>query len=195
VLSLSRRRAIGGLVGLGYGCRLAAQQLLRYKIDTSRSRLRLITRAIGVGDVVCEMNAIYGEVHYDPVGLSGSSQVQIDTSSLRVIDFPLTWLARSREFLDTSRFPIASFVSSDLQFDGGVPTTITGALTIKGITRRKRFEVKKIELDQTTSETKARLSVEASRRLSRSHFDIRGLPGLVDDLVQVELLLSAQAVS
>jgi len=39
------------------------------------------------------------------------------------------------------------------------------------------------------------LSVEASRRLSRSHFDIRGLPGLVDDLVQVELLLSAQAVS
>jgi polyisoprenoid-binding protein YceI len=137
------------------------------------------------------VSAIIGTLMLD----AAMSQVQIDTSSLRVIDFPLTWLARSREFLDTSRFPIASFVSSDLQFDGGVPTTITGALTIKGITRRKRFEVKKIELEQTTSETKARLSVEASRRLSRSHFDIRGLPGLVDDLVQVELLLSAQAVS
>lgn len=194
MLSLARRRAIVGLVGFGYGCRLAAQHLTRYKIDTSRSKLRLITRVIGVGDVVCEMSAIHGEVQYDPVGLSGSSRVQIDTSSLRVIDFPLTWLARSREFLDTSRFPIASFISSDLQFDGGVPSKITGALTIKGITRRKRFEVKKIELDQTANETKARLSVEASRRLSRSYLDIRGLPGLVDDLVQVELLLSAQAV-
>lgn len=184
-----------GLAALCYRSRLEAQPSTRYKIDASRSKVRLIVRVIGMGEVACEMNAIEGEINYDPVGLSGSTQVQIDTASLRMIDLPLTWLAQSREFLDTKRFPQATFVSSDLQFDGDAPLTITGALTIKGITRRKRFEVKRIQREQAAQGSKVRLLVEASRRLSRRHFDILGLPGLVDDLVQVDLVLSADAIS
>lgn len=189
----SRRDALFSILAL-YPCHaLAAQKPARYKIDSTRSTVRLRVQVVGVGDVICEFRGIKGEIDYDPIGLSGSSQVQIETSTLKMLNYPFSWLAQSREFLDTNRFPLASFVSSELQFEGVLPAAIVGALTIKGVTRRERFEV--IGIEQLTADAKqVQLRVEATRQLSRRQFDISGLSGIVNDLVKVELLLFALPV-
>lgn len=190
----SRRDALLSILAL-YPCHaLAAQKPARYKIDSTRSTVRLRVQVVGVGDVICEFSGIKGEIDYDPIGLSGSSQVQIETSTLKMLHYPFSWLAQSREFLDTNRFPLASFVSSELQFEGALPAAIVGALTIKGVTRRERFEVIGIERELTTDAKRVQLRVEATRQLSRRQFDISGLRGIVNDLVKVELLLFALPV-
>ena len=190
-MNSSRRKSLIALAALGCSGRLAAESSTRFKIDSAASKVRLLVQVVGIGQVVCEFDAIRGDIDFDPIGLAGLSQVQIDTSSLKMLDYPFTWLAQSREFLDTSKHPRASFASSDLHFEGRSPVAITGDLTIKGVTRKERFAVTKLEQSKPTIAKRAGLKVEAYQQLSRSQFDILGLTGLVRDLVKVELSLSA----
>ena len=67
-------------------------------------------------------------------------------------------------------------------------------MTIKGVTRRERFEIIGIERELTIDAKRVQLRVEATRQPSRRQFDISGLRGIVNDLVKVELLLFALPV-
>ncbi|NDH35355.1 MAG: YceI family protein [Betaproteobacteria bacterium] len=195
--SVQRRSLLAGLlfsVCTAKHSALYANAAMRYRVDPLQSRARFVVRVPAVGEVICEFAAITGEIDLDFDGLEGAAHIQIDTQSLRMLQYPFAWLARSREFLDTARFPMASFVTRDIQFLDGKAVTATGLLTIKQLPRRERFDIQKLEHHPASALEPAKLIVEVVRQVSRRQFEINGLPGVIDDMVRVELRLTALAI-
>lgn len=111
--------------------------------------------------------------------------VEIATGSLTADDPKLTGHLKSADFLDVEKFPKASFVSTDLKAggEGGATHTVTGNLTIHGVTKSVRFPVK-VTLE------KDGLVARAEFVIDRRDFGVV-YPGMPDDLIKDAVLLRA----
>lgn len=113
----------------------------------------------------------------------GNVSVDIDMSSL-VADAPkLTGHLKSADFFDVERFPKARFVSTAVRpgAEGGATHTITGNLTLHGVTRSITFPA----IVRMTPESTA---VDAEFAINRKDFGVT-YPGMPDDLIKDDVLL------
>lgn len=76
-----------------------------------------------------------GKVVLDRAAGTGGVDVTVDAAS---VDFGLPSLetvVRGQQYLDVARYPTAHFSGSLGGFTDGAPTTLTGELTLRGVTR------------------------------------------------------------
>ena len=134
-----------------------------FRVDPERTRLSVRTHRDGVGgrlahDHVVEATEVTGHVEYD-AGRPEASSVTVEarTTSLRV-DEPaarrrlglegdlsesqradVAKAMRGPEQLDVARYPMIRFASTRVVADGDGRLRITGALTLRGVTREVSF--------------------------------------------------------
>jgi polyisoprenoid-binding protein YceI len=91
---------------------------------------------------------------------------------------------KSAEFFDAEHFPQIQFVSDSFSLtrlkSGGV---VDGTLTIRGVTRRARFELAESECPEAIAQT---CPVQASGTIRRSDFGMRSRRGALSDKVQLD---------
>ncbi len=80
-------------------------------------------------------NKTSGKMVLDKAAKTGSVDVVIDTLSVDTGSPLFNEHIQEPDFLDTARYPTATFKSTKVTFDGDKPATIDGDLTLKGITR------------------------------------------------------------
>lgn len=115
----------------------------------------------------------------------GSVEVTIQAASIFSDDEKLTNHLRSDDFFDVEKIPEASFKSTKIaKAEEG--HTVTGNLTIHGVTKSVSFPAK-ISADDE------KLSVEAVFTINRQDFDLK-YPGMPDNLIRdnVELSLALE---
>jgi polyisoprenoid-binding protein YceI len=123
-----------------------------------------------------------GELFVDGSGKlqSSGNKVTIDTGSLWADNDRLTGHLKSPDFFNVQQFPEATFVTTDVA-EHGTNTTVTGDLTLHGITKQIAFPA-------TISVSPETVEVKASFSINRFDFEMK-YPGKADDLIRKEVVL------
>jgi len=120
-----------------------------------------------------------GELSYDPARPADTQvDITVYTSSVDIHDADQNALLRSDKFFDADHFPTMHFASVEAtpQHDGTV--TLSGDLTIRGITRR-------IETPLRLRAAGAKSFLETTFQIDRTDFGINGIPGMGGPIVSI----------
>ena len=123
-----------------------------------------------------------GELLLDKQGrlLGSGNKVVIDTTSLWADNDRLTGHLKSPDFFDVATYPTATFTSTAIAQQGPNPT-VTGTLTLHGVTKEISFPIQ-----IQTSDRSADLQAEFS--INRYDFEMK-YPGKADDLIRKEVVI------
>lgn len=113
------------------------------------------------------------------------------------IDFPLTGLTvssaafgkhlRTAEFFDAEKFPTAKFVSTSVKADGA-KATITGDLTIKGVTKPVTLEAQFYGAGANPMSKAQTVGFTAKATIKRSDFGLGYAAPVVSDEVDLKIV-------
>ncbi|TMP61613.1 hypothetical protein CWB77_08830 [Pseudoalteromonas sp. S1610] len=119
-----------------------------YVIDTKGAHafVNFKIKHLGYSWLHGRFNTFDGQFNYDPKNPNASQiSVNIDTASLDSNHAERDKHLRGGDFLNVSKYPQASFKSTEIKFDqDGEEATVTGEFTLHGITKTISFEIDKI---------------------------------------------------
>ena len=139
-------RVLGALLAVAALAYSGAEtRAAEYRIDPSHSVVQFKISHLGFSWMVGVFDRISGSFTFDPAaGPAGQSvSVEIETASIDTGHAERDKHLRSPGFLNVRKFPRANFVSTGYEGDaeGG---TMTGNLTLMGVTRPIAIAVKKV---------------------------------------------------
>jgi polyisoprenoid-binding protein YceI len=106
-----------------------------YKIDPAHTFPSFEADHMGISVWRGKFNANAGTVVYDKAAASGTLDISIDTASVDFGHDALNTWAAGKEFFDSAKFGPARYKGKLAGFVNGVPTQVTGELTLHGVTR------------------------------------------------------------
>ncbi|TMM55149.1 YceI family protein [Sulfitobacter sabulilitoris] len=138
------------------------------------------------------------DLRVDPANLAASTaDVRADISRARTGLVFATQALKSRDVLDAARYPIVRFVSTSIQLgrkgriSGGA--TITGRLTLRGVTRPLRLNATLTRPAGTAPDDLSILNIHLTGALSRSAYGASGFADLVADRVDLDIRAQIRA--
>jgi polyisoprenoid-binding protein YceI len=113
-----------------------------------------------------------GTVQIDTAAKTGSVDVIIDTASVDFAHDKLNAHVSSPEMLDVSRFPTAEYKGKFVEFADGAPKTISGNLTLHGVTKPVTLTINSFKCIQHPMLKKEVCGADASGTFSRADFGV-----------------------
>ena len=106
-----------------------------YIIDGHHTLPRFSYNHFGYSIQLSSFDKASGEIVLDKVAKTGSVNVTIKTTSVNT-GYPLfNEHIQAEDFLNTAKYPTATFTSSKINFDGDKVSTVDGVLTLKGVSK------------------------------------------------------------
>lgn len=120
-------------------------QAAEYTVDLSHSFVHFRTKHLGMSWLIGQFNKFEGTMNYDPAKGPDAQNIAltIDTTSIDTNWADRDKHLRSADFLNVDKFPTATFKST--KFEGNEKGgTLTGDLTLMGVTKSISFDITKI---------------------------------------------------
>ena len=116
--------------------------MAKWVMDPDHSVAAFVVRHMMIADVRGQFNAINGRVEFDPANIAGSSvEAEIDVKGIYTGIAKRDAHLRSPDFFDVERYPKMIFKSTSVHSIKGNLFTVTGDLTIRGVTRQVDLNV------------------------------------------------------
>jgi polyisoprenoid-binding protein YceI len=158
--------ALASLVCVG-----AEAQTSTWSIDPAHSSINFEVRHLSVSNVHGSINDVKGTVVYDEKDITKSSvQATAEVSSVNTNNAKRDQDLKSPKFFDVEKNPQLSFKSTSLSNAGG-KLTLTGDLTLNGVTKSVTLDLDGPAPPQTDKNGKTRSGFSASGKLKRSDFN------------------------
>ena len=161
-----------------------------YVIDSRNTSSEFAYRSLGMANRTHRFDAIRGELVLDAATRTGSADVTIDATSVNTGSALLDAHIQTADFFDTANHPAITFKSTRVVLDGETPS-MTGNLTIKGITRSVTLALAGF---QCLADPISRLEAcggRAAVTIKRSDFNMGGYAFLVSNEITLKLALTA----
>ena len=161
----------------------AAAQTVKYAFDQSASKVTWVGSKV-TGKHEGGFSAFTGTVDVaDGAPEKSKVNVDIDATSLTSDTEKLTGHLKSGDFFDVAKNPKATFASTEIKKGGekGATHTVTGNLTIKGITKSVTFPA-------TVTVTGDAATVDAEFAINRRDFSLN-YPGMPNDLIRDDVVI------
>ena len=163
-----------------------------YKVDPAHSFVKFKTLHLGFSWLHGRFNTVEGNLTFDPSAGPDAQAIEIviDTASVDTNHAERDKHLRSADFLNVAEYPTATFKSTGFDGDesGG---TLTGDLTLHGVTKTISFDIEKIgEGDHPWGGYRA--GFEGSYTLTRSDFGMEY--NLGPGALEVEVGLYVEAI-
>jgi len=113
---------------------LAQAESVTYAVDPTHTFATFEAKHFGTSTYRGRFDKKEGSVTLDKAAKTGKVEITIDTSSVSTGFAPLDTHLKSKDFLSTTEFPTAKFVSDKFTFDGDKVTSVAGTLTMRGKT-------------------------------------------------------------
>lgn len=110
-----------------------------WRLDPGRTTIGFRTKALWVLNVTGTLRAAEGSAAADPSG-QVTGRLVIDASSVDTKNATRDRHLRGADFLDAGRHPVMIFDVTGARLGAPEPGTVTGALTICGVTRPAEFQ-------------------------------------------------------
>lgn len=162
-----------------------------YNVDGSHTYPRFSYSHFGLSTQLSKFNKTTGTLVLDKAAKTGSVDVVIDMKSVET-GFPLfNGHIQGEDFLDTAKFPTATFKSTKVVFEGDKPAAVEGNLTIKGVTKPVTLKVTHfVNMDHPMLKKPA-IGADASVVIKRTDFNAGKYAPYVGDDVTITLSVEA----
>jgi len=164
-----------------------------YSLDPNHSFVRFSYSHFGFSTQLSRFDKVTGTVTLDAATHAAGVDVTIDTQSVSTGSALFNQHIQGADFLDTAKFPTATFKSTAVKFDGDRPVSIEGNLTIKGVTRPVTLTVTSFKHAPNPMMQKDEIGADATTVIKRSDFNAGKYAPNVGDDVTISVAIEALA--
>ncbi|MDO5668364.1 MAG: YceI family protein [Alcaligenaceae bacterium] len=183
--------AVSLVSALFAGQALAAEQT--YQIDPSHTFPSFSYNHLGFSTQQLRLDNTSGTIVYDKEARTAAVDIHLDMKAINTGFKEFDEHIQAPEMFDTAKFPVATFKSTKVNFEGDAPKTIEGDLTIKGITKPIVLEVTHFQNTTHPMFEKDAIGANATTKILRSDFDAGHFVPAVGDEVTINIALEAIA--
>lgn len=163
-----------------------------YNIDSSHTFPRFSYSHMGLSTQLSKFNKTTGTVVFDKAAKTGSVDVVIDMKSVETGFAAFNGHIQGEDFLDTAKYPTATFKSTKVVFEGDKPAAIEGNLTIKGVTKPVTLKVSHfVNTEHPMMKGRDAIGADASVVIKRTEFNAGKYAPYVGDDVTITISLEA----
>lgn len=184
-----RYSMISALAVLGFSG--AAPAADSYTLDPNHTFPRFEISHFGFSTHHGQFNKTAGKLMLDRAAKTGSVEITVDTASISTGDPALEKHLRSDEFFNIAKFPAMTFRSRSLKFNGDVPVSAEGELTLLGVTRPLTLSISRVKCGPHPVSKKEECGAEVSGTLKRSEFGMKAYVPMVGDEVTLHIQVEA----
>jgi len=162
-----------------------------YVVDPGHTFARFSYDHFGLSTQLSRFEKTGGTVVLDKTAGQASVDIVIDTASVDTGSALLDEHIQGPDFLDTARYPTATFKSTKVTFAGDRPVSIDGDLTIKGITRPVTLTVTSYTNVPHPMLKKDAIGANATTVIKRTEFNAGKYAPNVGDELTISIALEA----
>ena len=162
-----------------------------YVVDGSHTFPRFSYSHLGFSTQLSRFNKTTGKVVFDKAAKTGSVDIEIDAKSVDTGSTLFNEHIQGDDFLDTAKFPTATFKSTKVIFKGDKPAKIQGELTIKGVTKPVILTVTSFQAMPHPMQKKDAIGANATTTIKRSEFNAGKYAPHVSDEVRIDIAIEA----
>ena len=189
--SFKQLSAALALVTLAGGSAMAAP--VTYTVDGSHTFPRFSYSHFGYSTQLSSFGKTTGTVVFDAQAKTGAVDIVIDTTTVNTGFADFNGHIQGEDFLDTAKFPKATFKSTKVVFEGDKPASIEGQLTIKGVTKPVTLTVTSFQAMPHPMMKVPALGANAFVTIKRSEYNAGKYAPYVGDEVRIDIAIEAQA--
>lgn len=162
-----------------------------YSVEPNHTYANFSYNHMGLSTQISKFNKTSGTITYDKAAKTGAVDITIDMTSVDTGSNLFNGHIQGADFLDTAKFPTATFKSTKVVFQGDKPATIDGDLTIKGVTQPVTLTVTHFNNMEHPMMKKDAIGANASTLIKRSAFNAGKYAPMVGDDVTITISLEA----
>ena len=162
-----------------------------YVVEGTHTYPRFSYSHFGYSTQLSRFDKTTGTVVFDKAAKSGSVEVVIDTKSVNTGYATFNEHIQGEDFLDTAKYPTATFKSTKVVFEGDKPVAIEGNLTLKGVTKPVTLTVTSFLAMPHPMLKKDAIGANAYTVVKRSEFNAGKYAPYVGDEVRIDIALEA----
>ena len=162
-----------------------------YVLDGTHSFPRFSYSHFGYSTQLSRFDKTTGKIVFDKAAKTGAVDIVIDTKSVNTGYATFNEHIQGEDFLDTAKYPTATFKSTKVVFKGDKPVSINGDLTIKGVTKPVTLKVNHYVAMPHPMLKKDAIGADASVVVKRTDFNAGKYAPHVGDDVTITISLEA----
>jgi polyisoprenoid-binding protein YceI len=186
-----RRSIFAFAIAATFAAGTALAEPATYALDSSHSFSRFAYSHFGMSTQLSRFDKTTGTVTLDKVAKTGAVDVVIDMKSVNTGSTVFNGHIQGEDFLDTAKFPTATFKSTKVIFEGDKPVSVEGNLTIKGITKPATLKVTSYVNMEHPMAKKEVIGADATVVIKRTDFNAGKYAPYVGDDVTITVAVEA----
>lgn len=155
-----------------------------YVIDTTHTKPRFEYNHLGFSTQLSRFDTTSGTITLDRTAKTGAVDVTIDAKSVNTGYALFNEHIQAEDFFDTQKYPVITFKSNRMKFDGDRPVAVDGNLTVKGITKPVTLAITSFKCMPHPMLKKDACGANATATVKRSEFNMgKHVPYVSDEVV------------
>lgn len=164
-----------------------------YAVDSSHTFPRFSYNHMGMSKQILSFTKTSGTVVLDKDAKEAKVDISIDMTSVNTGFEPFNGHIQGEDFLNTAKYPTATFKSTKVVFDGDKPVSVEGDLTIKDVTKPVTLTITSFFNGPHPMLKKDAIGANATAVISRTEFNAGKFAPGVGDEVTLDIALEAVA--
>lgn len=164
-----------------------------YTVDSTHTFPRFSYSHLGYSTQLSSFTNTTGTVVFDAAAKTGSVDIVIDMTTVNTGSSDFNGHIQGEDFLNTAKFPKATFKSTKVVFDGDKPASVEGQLTIKGVTKPVTLTVTSFQAVPHPMMKVPVLGANAFTNIKRTEFGAGKYAPYVGDDVRIDIAIEAIA--
>jgi len=164
-----------------------------YTVDSSHTFPRFSYSHMGYSTQLSSFTNTSGTVVFDAVAKTGAVDIVIDMTTVNTGSADFNGHIQAEGFLETAKFPKATFKSTKVVFDGDKPASVEGQLTIKGVSKPVILTITSFQALPHPMMKVPVLGANAFTTIKRTEFGAGKYAPYVGDEVRIDIAIEAIA--
>jgi polyisoprenoid-binding protein YceI len=162
-----------------------------FVVDGTHTFPRFSYSHLGYSVQLSRFDKTTGTVVFDKAAKTGSVDIVIDTKSVSTGAATFNEHIQGEDFLDTAKYPTATFKSTKVIFEGDKPAQVEGNLTLKGVTKPVTLTVTSFHTMPHPMLKKDAIGANATTKVKRTDFNMGKNVPYVGDEVTIDIAFEA----
>jgi polyisoprenoid-binding protein YceI len=162
-----------------------------YRVDPLHTAATFSVSHLGLSRQRGSFGRTTGMVMLDRSARNGSIDVAIDATSVTSGSTSRETLLRGEDYFNVGQFPIITFKSTDLKFDGDRVVAADGELTMRGVTKPVTLSVADFKCAIHPATKKPACGAEVTTNVKRSEFGMTKNTASTADDVTIAVAIEA----